>query len=133
MHLPDAWEHFGGYPMLESFGAFEFGGEDERVETAFVDDDGLLVSARGAHFVHPFVFIIYMLSYCLFWIVVPQCRSHILTHEISFPIYHASTDLSELLALENLILHNSFCFAFTTDYTDSHRLLSFITELQESH
>ena len=33
MHLADAWEHFGGYPMLESFGAFGFGGEDERVES----------------------------------------------------------------------------------------------------
>ncbi len=50
MHLADAWEHFGGYPMFESFGAFEFGGEDEDIEAGLVDEGGFLFSARGANF-----------------------------------------------------------------------------------
>ena len=43
--LADGGKHFAGYPMLESFGAFEFGGEDEGVKSRFVDEGGSLLSA----------------------------------------------------------------------------------------
>jgi hypothetical protein len=33
--------------MLESLGAIELGGKDERIEAGFVDEDGLLCSAEG--------------------------------------------------------------------------------------
>jgi hypothetical protein len=46
MHLADAWEHFGGYPMLESYGTFGFGGEDEGIEAGLVDVGGLLLSTH---------------------------------------------------------------------------------------
>ena len=46
MHLADAWEHSGGYPMFESFGTFGFGGEDEGIEAELVDVGGLLLSTH---------------------------------------------------------------------------------------
>ena len=120
--LADGGKHFRGNPSFEPFGAFQFRGEDERVESAFVDDGHFLVSAKGITFRYPLIFIVYMVCHCFRCILVPQCRSNILSHEISFSTYHASADLPELLAFKNLILHNSFCFVSTTDYTDSHRL-----------
>ena len=50
--LADAWEHFARYPMLEAFGAVEFGREDEGIEAGFVDVNHALNSAccRGVTF-----------------------------------------------------------------------------------
>lgn len=46
MHLAVLGEDFGGYPMLESFGTFGFGGEDEGIEAGLVDEGGLLLSTH---------------------------------------------------------------------------------------
>ena len=103
----DLRKDFRSDPSFESFGRFELGGEDECVESGFVDDDGRLVSTlKCSHFGHTSVFFVNVHCNRLCRIGIPQSRSHILTHEIRFTIHHTSSDLSKLLVLENCqILH----------------------------
>ena len=44
----------------------------------------------------------------IFCFYITECCSHILTYKIRFTIHHASPNLTELLILENLILHFLF-------------------------
>ena len=62
--------------MLESLGAIELGGKDERIEAGFVDEDGLLCSAQaiddGVFCKH----IIVQASLPLVWSATPVPRTH---------------------------------------------------------
>ena len=110
--LSDLRKDFRGDPSLEALGGVELGGEDERVEPAFVDKGCLSFSLNGVHFGHDSVLCIHVDFYGFRRINISQSIRNILTHELSFTIHHTSSDLSELIVLENLILHNLFCFCF---------------------
>ena len=58
--LADARKHLGGYPMLESLGAIELRGEDEGIETGFVDEGGESFSTSGCvKMMHPLYLSVY--------------------------------------------------------------------------
>ena len=44
--LTDLWQHLTGHPSLERPRLFQLGGEDESVETAFVDENRFLLVVR---------------------------------------------------------------------------------------
>ena len=103
----DLRKDFRSDPSFESFGRFELGGEDECVKSGFVDDCHrvFLTSHRESRCL--LVFLVHMAHQCIHRILIPQSRSHILTHEICFTIHHTSSDLSKLFVLENCqILHH---------------------------
>ena len=61
--LLDLRKDFRSDPSFESFGRFELGGEDECVESGFVDKGCLSFSLNGVHFGHDSVFLIHMYLY----------------------------------------------------------------------
>ena len=88
--------------MLESFGAFEFGGEDEGIEAGFVHTVHHLISAggRGCNiWLHPTC--LHGL-HCITTIVIIQRITYILCakHRFALSVNHGA-DGTELLVSEN--------------------------------
>ena len=85
MHLADAWEHFGGYPFAESFGAFEFGGEDEGIEAELVDVSHHLISAGGRGVTFGYIPLVYMVCTAFRTNLYPKASAYILSANIGSP------------------------------------------------
>ena len=97
--LSDLWQHLAGHPTLESLGLWQLRRENQRVETALVDECytgfvGSVANCDGA-----LIFCIYMFSKSIAGIAVPQCRGNIL-----------APDLYEKISIMARIMHFLPCF-----------------------
>ena len=80
-------QHLRGHPPLERLRLRQLRREHQRVETAFVDEDGLLASSDGvANRDGILVFVIDMFSQRVTGIAVPQRICHVFAHEKRFEL-----------------------------------------------
>ncbi len=95
--------HLRGHPALERLVLRQLRRENQRIETALVDDGHLLSSSKGVAYHDPLVFVVNMLSQRITCVAVPQGRRHIFTNKehFSFLVSHCP-DFSEHLMFENL-------------------------------
>ena len=84
--LTDGRKDFRCDPVFELFGIRQLAGKNQAVQARFIDDGQLLFSTGGEHFVHPFVFIINMVTNGFLWIAVPKSFCHILTDKPWFVV-----------------------------------------------
>lgn len=94
--LANSRKNFCCNPVLKLFGFFELAAEDERVETGFVDNDGITSLTCHRDLRCQLILFIYMFANSIRSITVSQCSRYILTHKPRFSINSKSTKISKL-------------------------------------
>ena len=97
-------QHFRGYPSFESLGTLQLRREDQCIQPAFVDEDGMVLSSERIDDVTSgYVVLVHHIGYGLSAIGMFQRIAHILCdkHHVTLFVTHGA-DSTEFLILKNL-------------------------------